>query len=173
MTVEKENKSTAKRILDIFDVGVTSVSFIVIFVTFMISILSRYIFKRPVPWTYELSILGYMWTMFFGVGKAIENDEHVVFSLIYDKLSPGRKRACLILYNIVMTVLLLICFIPCVQAAMKSTMKTGVLKLPYRMVFSPFFFMMVEVIIRSIMNVVRWIKADPSELEARKEEEAA
>ena len=170
MAVEKGNRGTAKKILDIFDIGVTSASFIVIFITFMISILSRYVFKKPVPWTYELSILGYMWTMFFGVGKAIENDEHVVFSLVYDKLSPGRKKVCLIAYNILMVVLLFICFIPCVQATMKSTMKTGVLKLPYKIVFSPFFFMMIEIIVRSVMNVVRWIKTDTSELETKEEE---
>ena len=170
MAMEKKNEGIAKKILDIFDIGVTSASFIVIFVTFMISIFSRYVFKKPVPWTYELSILGYMWTMFFGVGKAIENDEHVVFSLVYDKISPAGKKLCLILYNIMMVALLLICFIPCVQADMKSTMKTGVLKLPYKIMFAPFFYMMAEIIVRSVMNVVRWIKTDTSEFETKEEE---
>ena len=96
MSKENETKSTGRKILDFFEIGVTSISFIVIFVTFMISILSRYIFRIPVTWTYEISILGYMWTMFFGVGKAIDNDEHVVFSLVYDKISPKGKRFCLI-----------------------------------------------------------------------------
>ena len=37
----------------------------------MVSIISRYIFRVPVAWSYEISVLGYMWTMFFGVGKAM------------------------------------------------------------------------------------------------------
>ena len=41
---------------------------------------------------------------------------------------------------------------------------------PYRLVFSPFFFMMIEIIVRSVMNVVRWIKTDTSELETKEGE---
>ena len=163
MSNEKEVKSLGSKILSIFEVGVTSIAFVVIFITFMISILSRYVFRIPVTWTYEISILGYMWTMFFGVGKAIDNDEHVVFSLVYDKLSSKGKRVCLILYNAMLTVLLLIAFIPCVQAMMKSTMTTGVLKLPYKIVFSPFFFMFIEIIIKSAFNIVKAVKMDISE----------
>ncbi len=164
MSMETDNRSTAKKILDIFDIGVTSIAFIVIFITFMISILSRYIFRVPVTWTYEISILGYMWTMFFGVGKAIENDQHVVFSLVYDKVSPKTKRIFLILYNVLLSVLLLIAFIPGVQAMLKSTMTTGVLKLPYKIVFAPFFFMMAETIIHSALNVRRAVKMNPDEM---------
>ncbi len=153
MSSEKKDQSIGLKILNVFDVGVTSVAFVVIFVTFMISILSRYVFRIPVTWTYEISILGYMWTMFFGVGKAMEHDEHVVFGLVYDKLSEKGKRFCLVLYNIMMVVFLLIVFVPGVQTMMKSTMTTGVLKIPYRYVFSPFFFMMAEIIIRSALNI--------------------
>ncbi len=158
MTNQSETKSTALRILDFFETGVTSIAFVVIFITFMISIISRYVLRVPVTWTYEISILGYMWTMFFGVGRAIDNDEHVVFSLVYDKQSPKGKQFCLILYNCMLTILLLIAFIPCVQAMMKSTMTTGVLKLPYKVVFSPFFFMMVEIIVKSGRNVYKALK---------------
>ncbi len=164
-----DNKNTGKKILDFFETGVTSVAFIIIFISFMISILSRYVFRIPVTWTYEISILGYMWTMFFGVGKAMDNDEHVVFSLVYDKMSPKRKKFALILYNVLLVVLLLISFIPCVQAMLKSTMKTGVLKLPYKIVFSPFFFMMVEIIIKAALKVKELIKTDPAKFEKKEE----
>ncbi|MCR5625800.1 MAG: TRAP transporter small permease subunit [Lachnospiraceae bacterium] len=170
MSSEKQEKSIAKKILDIFDVGVTSIAFIVIFVTFMISILSRYIFRIPVTWTYEISILGYMWTMFFGVGKAMENDEHVVFGLVYDKLGNNGKRFCLVLYNIMLVVFLLIAFIPSVQACAKSTMTTGVLKIPYRYVFSPFFFMLAEIIIRSAFNIKKALTMKFEEKEEAKTE---
>ncbi len=160
MSNQTETKSTGKRILSVFEVGITSISFVVIFVTFMISIISRYVLRVPVTWTYEISILGYMWTMFFGVGRAIDNDEHVVFSLVYDRMSPSKKRGCLILYNLLLTVLLLIAFIPCLQAMLKSTMTTGVLKIPYKLVFSPFFFMMAEIIVKSGRNVYKALKTD-------------
>ncbi|MBQ7565258.1 MAG: TRAP transporter small permease subunit [Lachnospiraceae bacterium] len=162
--MSEETKSLGRKILDILDIGVTSVAFIVIFVTFMISIISRYVLRIPVTWTYEISILGYMWTMFFGVGKAIENDQHVVFSLVYDKVSPKTKKIFLILYNVLLVVLLLIAFIPCIQAMLKSTMTTGVLKLPYKLVFAPFFFMIIETIVLSALNIKKAVAMDLSEL---------
>lgn len=158
-----------KKIVDFFGVFVASVSFLTIFVTFMISIISRYIIRVPVTWTYEISVLGYMWCMFFGVGKAMEKDEHVVFALVYDKLNPAAKKHMLILYNVILAVLLAAVFVPCIQSAMKSSMSTGVLKLPYKLVFAPFFFMTADIIIRSIIRVVSLIRMDGSKFE---EEEA-
>lgn len=161
-----------KRILDFFDVTVTSVSFLVIFVTFMISIISRYFLRVAVAWTYEISILGYMWTMFFGVGRALRNDEHVVFSLVYDKLDNRGKRRCLVLYNALLAVLLLLIFVPGVQAMLGSNSRTGVLKLPYKAVFAPFFFMTAELIVVAVMNVRRAVRMNVTDEKAEEEVEA-
>ena len=137
---------------------VPSVSFCMIFISFMIAILSRYVFRQPVAWTYEISVLGFMWTMFFGVGKAIETDEHVVFGLVYDVLKPRGKLICKLLYNTVLIVLLVILFEPAMRAALRSTMMTGVLKLPYKIVFAPFFLMLIEIVIRSAQNLVKAVR---------------
>ena len=153
---------TLKKILKAVDyiwgVVIPSISFSMIFIAFMIAILSRYVFRQPVAWTYEISVLGFMWTMFFGVGKAIEMDEHVVFGLVYDTLKPFGKMFCKLLYNTVLIVLLAILFIPALKMALKSTMMTGVLKMPYKIVFAPFFFMLAEVIVRSGQNIKKTIQ---------------
>lgn len=165
------DKSIGMKVLVFFEVTMTSISFMVVFVTFMISIISRYFLRTAVSWTYEVSILGYMWTMFFGVGRALRNDEHVVFSLVYDKLSPKGERVCLIMYNIMLAGLLSIVFIPCVQAMLGSNSKTGVLGLPYKVAFSPFFFMFAEIIIISILNVIKAVKLKPGETMTKSTEE--
>lgn len=81
-------KKIGKKIVDFLGVFIPNITFLVIFLTFMVTIVSRYFFKTPVTWSYEVSVLGYMWTMFFGVGKAMEADEHVVFGLVYDAVKP-------------------------------------------------------------------------------------
>ncbi len=154
----KAPRSPFMKILDFFEVGVTSVAFLVIFVTFMISIISRYVLRVPVTWTYEISILGYMWTMFFGVGRALRNDEHVVFSLVYDKVSPAKKSFFLLLYNALLAILLLLCVSPGFSAMLKSNSATGVLKLPYKIVFAPFWFMIIEIICVAASNCIRIVK---------------
>ena len=102
-------KALWKRIADGVDVVlevITDLSFLVIFCTFMLAIVSRYFFKRPVTWSYEISVLGYIWTMFFGVGLAMKRDEHVVFGLVFDVLQPKGKFVIYLFYNVLLLFLL-------------------------------------------------------------------
>ncbi|MGI6055936.1 MAG: TRAP transporter small permease [Bilifractor sp.] len=152
---KKEKKHIGQKILDFFEVDLTGVTFLVIFVSFLTSIISRYVLRAPVPWTYETSILGYMWTMYFGVGRALRNDEHVVFSLVYDKMNPKGKAVCRIIYNALLCFLLVIIFWPGLQTLSASSMVTGVLKIPYKVAFAPYFFMLAECIVTSFMDCIR------------------
>ena len=92
-------KKIGKKIVDFLGVFIPNITFLVIFLTFMVTIVSRYFFKTPVTWSYEVSVLGYMWTMFFGVGKAMEADEHVVFGLVYDAVKPRTQFIFKVVYN--------------------------------------------------------------------------
>ena len=87
-----------------------------------------------------------MWTMFFGVGKAMEADEHVVFGLVYDAVKPRTQFIFKVVYNTFLLILLVTCFVPCFQS-------TGVLKLPYTVVFAPFMYMLAEIIVRTCINI--------------------
>ncbi len=151
-------KKILKTVSYILGVVIPNIAFSIIFITFMIAILSRYIFRQPVAWTYEISVLGFMWTMFFGVGKALELDEHVVFGLVYDTLKPFGRMVSKLLYNSVLIVLLAVLFIPALKMALKSTMMTGVLKMPYKIIFAPFFLMLIEIIIRSGQNILKAVR---------------
>lgn len=106
-------KKVGKAIVDFLGVFIPNITFLVIFITFMVTIISRYFFKTPVTWSYEISVLGYMWTMFFGVGKAMEADEHVVFGLVYDAVKPRTQFIFKVVYNVFLLILLLLCFVPC------------------------------------------------------------
>lgn len=146
-------KKIGKKVADFLGYFIPSVSFTIIFVVFIASIVCRYFLKRPLTWSYEISVLGYMWTMFFGVGKAIKADEHVVFGLVYDTLKPKAQFFCMVLYNAALVVLLCIVFIPCFNTMIGKQMVTGVLKLPYTVVFAPFMYMLAEIIIRSVLKI--------------------
>ncbi|MDC7245165.1 MAG: TRAP transporter small permease [Sphaerochaetaceae bacterium] len=124
----------------------------------MITIISRYLLRTPVPWAYEISILAYMWTMFFGVGKAMQNEEHVVFALVYDSVGPKLKIVFEILNSLILVILLVIVFLPSVNSLLSKKMVTGVLKLPYKVVFAPLIYMFAEMLIRSVMVSVKHLK---------------
>ena len=160
MSDEKKKSSIGKKILDIFDVGVTSFSFLMVFIAFMISIVSRYFLRVAVSGTYEISIPRYMWAMYFGVAKCMESDSHVVFSLLYDKLGFKGKKFCYILNNTMLAVLLIICIYPSIKSWAASKMVTGVLKIPYKAAFFPYFYMVIMVIARAIINIRKGIHND-------------
>lgn len=151
-------KKIGKGIKYILTELIPNITFIVIFGTFLLTIISRYIFRTPITWSYEISILGYMWVMFFAVGKAMEADDHVVFGLVYDHLGKKGQVACKIIYNIMLIVLLGVTLIPSIQSLMSKKMMTGVLKLPFKVVFAPMIYMFAEIIVRSIIDIIRSIK---------------
>ena len=138
------------RLMTVLSEGVPMVAFLVVFVTFMMTIICRYVLRFAIPWSYEVSILGYMYCMFFGSGIALTRDEHVVFSLLYDKLPPLGQLLCKLIYNAVLVVLIAIVFTPCLNSLMVSTMKTGILKMPYKVVFAPFLWMLFECCFRCL-----------------------
>ena len=139
---------------------IPNVTFIIIFLTFMLTIISRYVMKTPVAWSYEISILAYMWTMFFGVGKAMAANEHVVFGLVYDHMGPKMKLVFSITSNLLLIILLIVVFVPSIRSLLSKRMVTGVLKLKFSIVFAPLIYMFAEIIIRSVIdlknNILDW-----------------
>ena len=142
--------SPVGKIMTVLSEGVPMVAFLVVFVTFMMTIFCRYVLRFAIPWSYEVSILGYMYCMFFGSGIALKRDEHVVFSLLYDKLPPLGKLICKLVYNAALVVLIAIVFTPCFKSLMASTMRTGILKMPYKVVCAPFMWMLFECAFRCL-----------------------
>ncbi len=146
-------RTAGKALSYTFGTVIPNITFTIIFITFSITIISRYALKMPVAWSYEVSILAYMWTMFFGVGKALSRDEHVVFSLVYDTMSPKMRSIFRIASNLIIIALLVIVFIPSVNSLASKRMVTGVLKMKFSLVFAPLIYMFAEIIIRSIMDL--------------------
>jgi TRAP-type C4-dicarboxylate transport system permease small subunit len=151
------------KVMTVLSEGVPMVAFLVVFVTFMMTIICRYVLRFAIPWSYEVSILGYMYCMFFGSGIALKRDEHVVFSLLYDKLPPIGQLISKLVYNAVLVVLICIIFVPCLNSLMASTMKTGILKMPYKVVFAPFLWMLFECAFRCLF----YMKASWKEYKAK------
>ena len=79
----------------------------------------------------------------------VSADEHVVFSLVYDKLPSKGKLFSKLLCYAAMIVLLALTIVPSFKQIMKATNVTGVLKMPYKVVFFPYMWLLVETIIRS------------------------
>lgn len=138
------------KFMDLFSVYIPTISFLVLFLCFMATMILRYCFKYSLNWGSELAILCYMWIMFWGAGKGLTMEDHVVFSLVYDRCSPLVQMIMKVFYNVVLAVLLLWALPACITAMGRSNMITGVLKIPYKVAFAPFMFMLVDSAVRAL-----------------------
>ena len=128
------------KFMDLFGVYVPTLAFAVLFLCFMATMILRYCFKISLNWGSELAVLCYIWIMSFGSGKGLSLGDHVVFSLVYDKCSPKVQMVMKVVYNILICVLLMV-----------------VLKIPYKIAFAPFLFMLVDNSIRALFEVKKTI----------------
>jgi len=138
------------KFMDLFSVYVPTLAFTALFLAFMATMIMRYFLKISLNWGSELAILCYMWIMFFASGKGLTLEDHVVFSLVYDRCSPKVQMIMKVFYNIVLAALLLWVLKPCIVAMGRSNMITGVLKIPYKVAFAPFMFMLVDSAVRAL-----------------------
>lgn len=150
-------KNIICKINDFLGVVFPCILFLALFFSFVLTIFARYVFQKSITWGNEVAILAYIWIMFFGCGKAMESDEHVVFSLVYDVVPPVVQMLMKVVYNVILVIFMVICFQPCLKALMGSSQITGVLKIPYKVAFAPFFWMMLNIAVYSIINIKKAI----------------
>jgi len=75
-----------------FAEGVAAISFAVLFFAFILQVVSRYVFNSPIAWTLELCSISYVWVVFWTCGILLTEREHIVFDVLYNWFSPGRRR---------------------------------------------------------------------------------
>lgn len=62
------------------------------FLAFVVQITARYVFNHPLPWTLELCLTTWLWTVFWGATFCLGNDEHVRFDMLYNAVPSAARR---------------------------------------------------------------------------------
>lgn len=62
------------------------------FLTFVLQIVSRYVFNQPLGWTLEMCLILWLWTVFWGAAFCLTNEEHIRFDMIYNAVGPRLRR---------------------------------------------------------------------------------
>ena len=143
-----------KIVLDIVELYIPIVTFSVMFVVFVISIFFRYFLNHPLVWPYELCIFMFIWTIMFGAGYAKRMNSHVVFSVVYDRLSPKAKLFSRLVAESVVIVAFLISFWPATTYIMfLKTWKSAAMRITFDIVYAPYVVFMIVMIGRSLYNL--------------------
>jgi TRAP-type C4-dicarboxylate transport system permease small subunit len=65
---------------------------LVMFLCFMLQIVSRYVFNYPLGWTDEVSVLAWIWCTLWGAAFVLRERDEVRFDIIYSAASARARR---------------------------------------------------------------------------------
>ena len=66
----------------------------VMFIAFMLQIVTRYVLNAPLSWTAELSTLTWVWGILWGAALVLRDEEEIRFDVIYALMSRRVRRVC-------------------------------------------------------------------------------
>ena len=135
----KTIKKIGLGLLDFVEVWMPTISLTVIFVAFIVNVVSRYILNKPVNACYELCLGGLVWTLLLSAPYAVRTHSNVAFTLLYDKANAKTQLALSLIGNAFLLFCLIWMFYPCLDWVLFMKRKhTAVLKIPYHILFFPF-----------------------------------
>ena len=151
-------KKIGKFLRDCVELYIPVAAFLMMFCVFVIQIAARYLFNNPVPWAYELTVIGYLWMVVLGACFSYRDRSHVTFTLIYDKLSVKGKAVCGFLGNLLMAVAFIVMFVPaCRMIGQMKMQVTSVFKIGLNIVYFPFIPFMLIILAYILYDM--WLEA--------------
>ena len=130
--------------------------FAALFGVFMVQIVARFGFDRPLPWTDELAVCLYVWVILWAAAAMVPEREHVVFDLLWNAVGRRARRVLRIAGNLMVGVLAAWALPGCWDyVTFMRREGTPVLGIPFFWVFLPFIALLVALVLRSARNVWR------------------
>ena len=149
-----------KKLLDLLEIHLPSIIFILLFLSFLIGIFARYILKNPQSWTFEFSSICYLAVGILSWGIAHRTDEHVVFDMLYEKLSSKAQCILRIISNIVMAVTAALLIYPSITYMQGMAGLTAqIIKIPRYIIFLPFTISFTVAFVRSAYRAITDIRS--------------
>jgi TRAP-type C4-dicarboxylate transport system permease small subunit len=80
--------------------------FAAMFCSFLIGVVSRYVFDDPVSWSIEICSIAYVWIVFFASATFVTQKQHITFDMLYSSVGAKAKRV----FAVISAVSLLVVF---------------------------------------------------------------
>ena len=152
-------KKIAQLIADFIEVYLPVGVFVALFLVFLINVLFRYVLKNPQNWTFEFSVNSFVTVGLLGACTAYRREDHVVFDLLYARISEKSKNV----FRIISYVLVIIFFSMAIPGSIRYLIKlpavTPIMKIPLYIVFFSFPVLLISTVLRSVHRLFLDIKA--------------
>jgi TRAP-type C4-dicarboxylate transport system permease small subunit len=135
--------------------------FVGLFGVFVMQVVSRFIFDRPLPWTDELAVVLYVWIILWACATMVPTREHVMFDLVWQWATPRMRRVMAALGHVLVGGLSCWALPACWDyVRFMSREATPVLDIPFSLVFLPFVLLLMSLVLRSLLGLYRVWQGD-------------
>lgn len=124
--------------------------FVCLFLTFLLQIVARFGFNKPLPWTDELAVILYLWAILWASALMVPEREQVVFDLVWNSVNTATRRVMRIAGNLMIGGLALWA-IPASWDYVRFMRRESspVLDISFQWIFMPFMLLLVALVARS------------------------
>jgi TRAP-type C4-dicarboxylate transport system permease small subunit len=132
-------RKVIKVILDIIDLYIPTLTFIIMFIAFIIQVVFRYVpVLRPLPWAYDVTAFGFVWTTLLAACHVRRIDRHITFDMFYNARTEKTKTLFRILANGIVGFICVVSFIPTLSYLdFIHSDKSPVLRIPMSLGYGP------------------------------------
>ena len=148
----------AKKLLEFIrnfvEVYIPVLSFVIMFVVFVIQIAARYVFNNPLPWAYEITVTCYLWTVVLSACYAERSRSHATFTLVYDALGIKAKAVCAFLGNLIIAVAFAVSIVPSIKfVSFMKMQETSVFHIGLNIVYAPYILFLIFILIYTLSDM--------------------
>ena len=135
--------------------------FLALFIVFILQIGARFLFNQPLPWTDELAVVLYIWSIFWACAFMVPASSHVSLDLLMARL-PHKPRLWLQTLGHVLLGGLALQALPASWDYLLFMQReaTAVLGLPLFWVFLPLFVLLLMLVLRGVWHMVQVVKEE-------------
>lgn len=148
-----------KFLLDLVEIYIPVVTFVVMFLAFVLQIVTRYFFNYPLAWPFELSSLAFVWTILLGACYAVRKKDMVEFGVLYELFSEKSRLWLTLFGHLIVVSSFLIALYPIYDyIQFLARQRTTVLRIPFNYAYFPFVVMILVMIGHSINDAAVTIR---------------
>lgn len=132
-------KRVIQILLDIIDLIIPTITFCIMFFTFIIQVIFRYVPSLiPLPWAYDVIILSFIWTTLLAACHIRRVGRHIEFDLFYQSRSELTRIIFRIISNFLILLACAVSFLPTISyLSFIHGDKSPVLRIPMSIGFGP------------------------------------
>jgi TRAP-type C4-dicarboxylate transport system permease small subunit len=106
-------------------------------------------------WAYEVTVVGFSWVVLLGACYAMRKRSHVMFTLIYDKLSGKKAAIVRLLGNVIIVASFIMLIVPSFNyVKFMNFQSTSVLHIKLSWVFAPFIYFLISIGLYTIEEII-------------------